>query len=320
MSKSLKEFLIECKDAYYAGDPIISDAQYDHLEDICNEDLSVGTHRGKTRHWFRMYSLQKVYVGEKLPFDKVDLVTTPKLDGAAIAVRYLDSKLHSVVTRGDGEYGDDVSHLFQDERIFEPLGIQKTVPLKGAYQITGELVAPDYIDNARNYAAGALGLKNQVVFGDKILKFFAYNIQPYTSEWYTQDMINLTKIGFETVWREREEGVESYPTDGQVIRVQRNSRYEEMGYTSKHPRGAYALKVRTEGIKTKILDVIWQTGKSGKVTPVALLDPIEIDGATVSRATLNNFGFIEALDVKIGDSVMVERAGGIIPRIIRKAE
>ena len=93
-----------------------------------------------------------------------------------------------------------------------------------------------------------------------------------------------------------------------------------MGYTSKHPRGAYALKERTAGIKTKILDVIWQTGKSGKVTPVAILEPIEIDGATVSRATLNNFGFIEALGVQIGDSVMVERAGGIIPRIIKKAE
>ena len=93
-----------------------------------------------------------------------------------------------------------------------------------------------------------------------------------------------------------------------------------MGFTSKHPRGAFAVKERSEGVKTTILDVIWDTGKTGKVTPVAILEPINIDGARVARATLNNPGFIEALGVGIGDSVMVERAGGIIPRIIGKAE
>jgi DNA ligase (NAD+) len=320
MSKSLKEFLIECKDAYYAGNPIISDEQYDHLEEICDEDLSVGTNRGRTKHWYRMYSLQKVYAGEdEFPFEH-DMTTTPKLDGAAVALRYLDGELNSVVTRGNGEYGEDVSHLFQDERIIEPMGILKYIPLSGAIQITGEIVAPDYIENARNYAAGALNLKNQVVFGDKILKFFAYGMQPYLYEWYIQDMELLNSWGIDTVWREWEDDDISYPTDGQVCRVLSNKKYVEMGYTNKHPRGAFAIKVRTEGVKTKILDVIWQTGKSGKVTPVALLEPIEIDGATVSRATLNNFGFIEALGVRIGDSVMVERAGGIIPRIIRKAE
>lgn len=318
MSKSLKEFLVECKEAYYAGDPIISDDQYDHLEEISNEDLSVGTHRGKTRHWFRMYSLQKVYVGEKFPFEHQNIVCTPKLDGAAVALRYLNGTLDSVVTRGDGEYGDNVSHLFQDKRIYEPMGIPQAIDIEGAVQITGEIIAPSYIDNARNYAAGALGLKNAVVFGDRILSFFAYGIQPYPTEWYQTDMEVLNDAGFVSVWSDML--WEGFPTDGLVHRVDSNIKFEEMGYTNKHPRGAYALKERTKGVKTKILDVVWQTGKSGKITPVAILEPIEIDGATVSRATLNNFGFIEALGVSIGDSVMVERAGGIIPRIIRKAE
>ena len=180
------------------------------------------------------------------------------------------------------------------------------------------MTAPNYIENARNYAAGALGLKNQVVFGDRILTFFAYGLQPYQSDWYQLDMELLNEIGFRSVWSDQD--WTDWPSDGLVNRVNSNIKFEEMGYTSKHPRGAYALKQRTEGIKTTILDVIWQTGKTGKVTPVALLDPIEIDGAKVSRATLNNPGFIEALGVNIGDSVMVERAGGIIPRIIRKAE
>ena len=318
MSKNLKEFLVECKEAYYAGDPIISDEQYDHLEDICNEDLSVGTHRGKTRHWFRMYSLQKVYVGEDPPWDKINMVCTPKLDGAAIALRYLNGTLDSVVTRGDGEYGDDVSHLFTDPRLYEPMGIPQAIDIEGAVQVNGELVAPDCIENARNYAAGALGLKNPVVFGDRILTFFAYGIQPYPTDWYQTDMEFLNDNDFTSVWSDQD--WTGWPSDGLVHRVNSNIKFDEMGYTNKHPRGAYALKVRTEGVKTKILDVVWQTGKSGKVTPVALLEPIEIDGATVSRATLNNFGFIEALGVRIGDSVMVERAGGIIPRIIRKAE
>ena len=318
MSNSLKQFLIECKEAYYAGDPIISDDQYDHLEEICNEDLSVGTHRGKTRHWFRMYSLQKVYVGEDPPWDKINMVCTPKLDGAAVALRYLNGTLDSVVTRGNGEYGDDVSHLFQDARLYEPMGIPQALDLEGAVQVTGEIVAPNYIENARNYAAGALGLKNAVVFGDRLLSFFAYSIQPYPTDWYQTDMRFLNDNGFTAVWSDQD--WTDYPSDGLVHRIDSNIKFDEMGYTNKHPRGAYALKKRSEGIKTKILDVVWQTGKSGKVTPVAILDPIEIDGATVSRATLNNFGFIEALGVRIGDSVMVERAGGIIPRIIRKAE
>lgn len=318
MSKSLKQFLEECKAAYYAGEPIISDEQYDHLEDICNEDLSVGTNRGKTRHWFRMYSLQKVYVGEDPPWDKLNMVCTPKLDGAAIALRYLNGTLDSVVTRGDGEYGDDVSHLFAEPWAYATMGIPETVDIEGAVQITGELAAPKYIENARNYAAGALGLKNAVVFSDKILKFFAYGIQPYPTDWYQMDMRFLNDNGFTSVWSDQD--WTDWPSDGLVHRVDSNIKFDEMGYTNKHPRGAYALKVRTEGVKTKILDVVWQTGKSGKVTPVAILDPVVIDGATVSRATLNNFGFIEALGVRIGDSVMVERAGGIIPRIIRKAE
>lgn len=319
MSKSLKEFLEICKEAYYAGCPIISDDQYDNLEEICNEDLSVGTNRGRTRHWYRMYSLQKVYEGDKLPFTR-GMVSTAKLDGAAIALRYINGKFVSAVTRGNGEYGEDISHLLEydwDHTCIN-IGIDWEIPIDGVVQITGEIVAPKTIKNARNYAAGALNLKSGEEFVNADIKFIAYGIQPYPTGWYFSDMEELRKAGFNTVWRE--EPFDEYPTDGRVHRLNSNKEFEEAGYTSKHPRGAYALKVRTEGIETKIIGVTWQTGKSGKVTPVAILEPIEIDGATVSRATLNNVGFIEALGVCIGDSVMVERAGGIIPRIIRKAE
>jgi len=317
MSKHLKKYLEDCKTAYYAGEPIISDDQYDHLEEICSEDLSVGTNKGRVKHWNRLYSLQKVYVGEDPPFDKISMSITPKLDGAAVALYYIYGELLSVVTRGNGEYGEDVTHLFTEDTCtgkYIPFRIDTKYPL----QVNGEIVAPKYIENARNYAAGALNLKDWGDLYVKDVQFYAYSVKPYPTDFYNTDMDHLNSLGFSTIWRE--EDFSDYPIDGQVHRVLDNKRYEEMGYTSKHPRGAYAVKERSEGIKTEILDVIWDVGKSGKVTPVAILKPINIDGATVSRATLNNVGFIEALGVQIGDSVMVERAGGIIPRIIRKAE
>jgi NAD-dependent DNA ligase len=322
MSKNLKRYLEECKAAYYDGNPIISDSQYDNLEDICSEDLTVGTNKGRCKHWYRLYSLDKAYIGEDTPNFNVPALTTfistPKLDGAAIAVRYVNQYIDSVVTRGNGEYGEDISDLIINKGNLSKLGIPARIKMNGAVQITGEVVAPKYIENARNYAAGALNLKDSVEFWTKEIAFFAYGIRPYITEWYQQDMEWLGEAFFFTIWKA--DSVHDYPTDGTVDRIDSNELYEKLGYTNKHPRGAVAWKERSEGIKTVIKDVVWQTGKSGKVTPVAILDPINIDGATVSRATLNNVGFIEALEVQIGDSVMVERAGGIIPRIIKKAE
>jgi DNA ligase (NAD+) len=312
----LKKYLEECKEAYYAGKPIISDDQYDNLEELCKEDLGIGTNRGRVKHFYKMYSLQKFYPEDNHLYYQPDYIETPKLDGAAIALRYVNGELDSVVTRGNGEYGEDVSHLFTDDNCTK-LGIPTSILQEGLHQITGELVAPIYISNSRNYASGALGLKDPTEFWCKDIAFFAYGIKPCQTLFY-QDDLRYLKFYFYNVVNHSDDS--SYPKDGAVFRIDDNKEYEKAGFTSKHPRGAFALKVRSEGVKTTILDVVWDVGKSGKVTPVALLEPINIDGATVSRATLNNPGFIEALGVEIGDKVFVERAGGIIPRIIRKAE
>jgi DNA ligase (NAD+) len=105
-----------------------------------------------------------------------------------------------------------------------------------------------------------------------------------------------------------------------VYRVNDNALFNELGYTAKSPRGAYALKERSEGADTILLDVIWQTSKSGRVTPVAVLQEVVIEDAKITRATLNNVAFIEALDIQIGDMVHVIRAGSIIPCITHKVE
>jgi len=322
MSKNLKEYLELCKKEYYAGNPIISDAQYDELELLYKGELNVGTSGGRIIHFYKMYSLNKIYDINKSPFSEfLACVRTPKLDGAAVALRYLRGTLHSIVTRGDGEYGEDITHLF---KVINPkLNIPKKIEgclntaENGFHQITGEIVAPANIENARNYAAGALNLKDPGEFYTRDLTFFAYDLQISQFETYLATLWFLRDQGFKTPLTH---DTSIYPKDGEVYRVESNKKYNELGYTSKHPRGAFALKERTEGIKTTIKDVVWQTGKTGVVTPVAILEPINIDGAIVSRATLNNPGFIESLGISIGDAVMVERAGGIIPRIIKKAE
>jgi len=312
---SLKEFLEECKAAYYAGNPIISDSQYDALEDSYNNTLDIGTNAGRTKHWYKMYSLKKHYTDEEYPNDRMYFVT-PKLDGAAIALRYIKGVLDSVVTRGNGEYGEDVTHLFTGQSCSE-LELPYILDCDLTVQITGEICAPSHIENARNYAAGALNLKDAEEFLDRTITFFAYDMQESSYKLYVETLAVLANLGFNTVSGCDTSG---YPQDGKVFRIDNNEEYNKLGYTSKHPRGAFALKERSEGVKTILLRVDWETGKSGKVTPVAILDRVNIDGAQVSRATLNNPGFIEALDLHIGDAVMVERAGGIIPRIIKKAE
>ena len=201
----LKQYLDDCKSAYYAGNPIISDSQYDHLESICSEDLSVGTHKGRIKHWHKMYSLKKIFRGDPIPIDNVYMIT-PKLDGASLSIRYLNGKLHSVVTRGNGEYGEDVSHLFLELGcILDNMGVPYEVPYQGAVQITGELVAPKSIENARNYAAGALNLKDSGEFWTRNLTFFAYDMQEFPMKTYLATLCYLRDMGFNTVYHLKED-------------------------------------------------------------------------------------------------------------------
>ena len=149
------------------------------------------------------------------------------------------------------------------------------------------------------------------------MEFIAYGIQPYPTEDYIEDMNFLNHCGFETAI---DSNYSMYPQDGEVWRVIDNKAFEKLGYTSRHPRGAFAKKTKPAGVVTKLLDVVWQVGKSGNVSPVAILEPVEINGATVSRATLHNISIIEGLGLEIGCSVEVIRAGEIIPQVIARVD
>lgn len=313
---SLTQFLDNASRFYYAGSPIISDEQFDRLADSCGYS-KVGSrqHDNVERHVYPMYSLQKWYEDENKPRPLEgmgDVVMTLKLDGAAVSLLYVDGVLVRALTRGDGTEGRVVTDKFLKTNL-----VPHQINLKGVVQITGEVVAPLHIENSRNYAAGSLNLNDAEEFKTRAVTFFAYGVQPCQSATFDQDMKTLQSNGFSTVQTPDLEKI--YPTDGVVFRVNRNQVFEELGYTAKHPRGAFALKVRGECVETKILSVEWQVGKSGKVTPVAILEPVMVGDATVSRATLNNPGFIKALDINIGDTVGIRRAGEIIPEIVYKA-
>jgi NAD-dependent DNA ligase len=314
----LEQYLNLASRAYYSGAPIISDDQFDRLaESIGYNAVGAKQHGNVERHVYQMYSLQKYYEDEdqKRPLDGItNIVATAKLDGAAISLLYVDGKLVRALTRGDGIEGQ----LITDKILSHKGLVPHTIALTGIIQITGEIVAPSHIENSRNYAAGSLNLKDSSEFSTRALSFFAYGSQPCITTSYRQDLNILKEYGFGVISEADLDKV--YPCDGLVFRVNDNQLFQEMGYTSKHPRGAYAKKERQAHVETTLLSVEWQVGKSGKVTPVAILDPVYIGDALVSRATLNNPGFIEMLDLQIGDRVAVIRSGEIIPCILHKVD
>lgn len=332
----MKNYLKTLSEAYYNGTPIVSNEEYDALERIHGQFIG-GT--GDVPHLYRMYSLKKHYaVDGELPLNEKLCEKTPKLDGAAIDILYVEGKFHSALTRGDGVMGRDIS-----DKVLTLENIPLSIPYSTKpTQITGELVALKTVENSRNYASGALGQKDMKVWEqrktDGEMVFVAYNVQVVQNRWgfedtYARDMEMLHNWGFNVITigvelnryvKDNQEVIistpweEKYPTDGIVYRLKDNKAFNEAGFTDKFPRGAIAFKEEQEAVQTTLLDVGWQTGKSGKVTPVAILEPVEIGEAMVSRATLNNIAYIEALELEIGSTVEVIRAGEIIPKIVGK--
>lgn len=298
---------------YYGGTPIISDEVFDQLADSAGYTSVGAKERGNVeKHLYRMYSLQKHYEDQGLsPLDARACSVSVKLDGAAISILYVDGCLVRVLTRGDGLEGQVITDKFTNSNV-----IPLSIPHTGIVQIIGEIVAPKHIPNSRNYAAGALNLKDTEEFKTKAISFFAYGIFPSVKDTYDEDMQYVMRLGFNTVKESELDKI--YPSDGIVFRLNDNAAAMSLGYTAKHPKFAYALKERQPCVETTIIAVEWNTSRSGRVNPVAILEPVMIEDKLVSRATLNNPGFIEALDLRIGDTVAVRLAGQIIPEVCYK--
>ena len=308
----MREFLEHAVKKYYEGDPIISDEQFDVLADVYKfNDVGHQITDG-VPHIHRMYSLQKFFNIEDAPAGK-EYVSSPKLDGAAVSLVYIRGELQLALTRGDGLHGKDITDKMQHK---VPLQITGK-PAEDVVQITGELVAPKTIPNARNYAAGALNLKDTGEFLERNVSFVAYDMQPSHLLRWTGTLEYLFLMGFATVMHVQDD---VYPTDGLVYRMNENKEFDKQGYTSHHPKGAFALKEKKEGVITTLIDVKWQTGKSGVVTPVGILEPVTIGDAVVQKATLHNIDYIRSLNLEIGCKVEVIRSGEIIPRILRRVD
>jgi len=309
----MKDFIEKAACAYYSGYPIISDEEFDAIVAKYNYNAVGHQVTDGVPHMFRMYSLQKVFSLDDIPTPNSKYIRTPKLDGAAVSLLYVNGHFALGLTRGDGNLGRDITLKLEEL-------VPVSIPMKGEVQITGEVVCPSSVPNARNVASGSLNLKdiNEFRARARDLVFVAYDMQfekDYSN--YIDAMNALAHEGFNVVTTFDHS---NYPTDGWVYRINDQKSFQKMGYTAHHPRGAFALKEQKEGVHTELLDVVWQVGKSGVVSPVAILDPVEVEGALVSRATLHNIEYIRSLELEIGCTVEVIRSGEIIPRILGRVD
>lgn len=321
----MKEFISQLQKAYYEGNPLISDEEYDALiQRFPDAEVSIG-HKGEVKHMFRMWSLQKKYPGrgDELPLNLEQYVKSPKLDGCAVSLLYVEGKLVQCLTRGDGITGRDVT---QNVSHIAP----NIVPTKcKLLQVTGEVVALGSVENARNYASGAVNLDSSEDFIERVdkgsLVFVAYGVQsPVEYEYptyFSTDMESLENLGFYTVLTQYvqdlcEDGI--CLTDGEVYRLDSNEEFFDAGFTSKFPKGAFAVKEDAECTWTTLLDVQFQVGASGKVTPVGILEEVVLEDAKVTKVTLNNVAYMEAMGITHkGQRVGLIRAGGVIPKIVQ---
>lgn len=281
--------------------------------------------------------------------EKIDCVVEPKVDGVAISIRYENGLLKHAVTRGDGQMGDDVTTNIKTIKSL-PLRLPKDGPQN--FEVRGEVFMPKAnfaklnqereeageatFANPRNSTAGTLKLLDSKIVAKRPLDIVFYGLADATGiEVQSQtDMHDLlSRAGLrkaDHIWhassaeeliaaiRELDEKRKALPyeTDGAVIKVNSFADQGELGFTSKAPRWAIAYKYQPEQAETQLLAVDIQVGRTGALTPVARLTPVLVSGSTVSNATLHNFEEIERKDIRIGDFVIIEKAGEIIPAVV----
>lgn len=308
----------------------------------------------KHTHVFRLYSLDKSQTYEGLyDFDNriknllnvesIEYVVELKFDGLTISLTYEDGKFISAATRGNGFVGENITE--QVKRMNE---IPFSIDRKEFFEIVGEAYMPlstfnrlnsiegeEKLKNARNAAAGAIRNLDTSVITKRNISAFFYNVN---TSWPglqtdTEAKTFLASNGFEVnknyfICQNMDQVIEKikyiesirnsldFLIDGVVIKVNNLSFREKLGYTNKFPRWAIAYKFEAEERYTKLLGVSWNVGRTSKVTPSAILEPIEIDGVTISRATLNNYNFISSKDIRINSEVLVRRSNDVIPEIV----
>ena len=295
------------------------------------------------RHSRPMLSLEKATKPEQVAafFDRFpgqSVVVMPKLDGLSLALVYEDGGLVRAVTRGDGTTGDDVTMLVR--ALID--GVPARIDVPGRVEVRGEAVMlrstfttyntahPDKpLINPRNAAAGTLRAKDPATVAERRLRFFGFDLDTDSRGAAVDLEEGLQALGVAGAQMrlcadaeqaqaaigaiEQRRNELDYDIDGAVLRLADRDAYAAAGTRSNSPRGALAFKFAAEEKTTLLADVVWDVGKTGKIVPVAWLEPVFVGGTTVTKATLANQEVIRARDIKIGDTVLVRRAGDVIP-------
>lgn len=281
--------------------------------------------------------------------DKVTYMAEMKIDGLGISLNY-NGKLISAVTRGDGVEGEDVT-----SNVLTIKSVPSHIDLKGDFEVRGEVFMPKksleklnrertikgepLLANARNAAAGSIRQLDSSIAATRGLDAFWYyfvNAKDFGIRYHSEALKFCDKLGFKTNPERRLcHGIEevinyikeytikrpnlAYDIDGVVIKVDDMSLYDKLGYTAKTPRWAMAYKFPPEEVITRLNDIIFTVGRTGKITPNAVLSPVRVAGSLVQRATLHNEDFIKEKGLMIGDYVYLRKAGDVIPEVVKVA-
>ena len=279
--------------------------------------------------------------------DKVTYMAEMKIDGLGMSLVY-NKRLLYAATRGDGTTGEDVT-----SNVITIKSIPSHIDLEGDFEIRGEVFMPKkslqnlnkereekgepLFANARNAAAGSIRQLDSAVAASRGLDAFWYyvvNASDFNIRYHSEALNLADKLGFKTNPERRlcngieevikyiEEYTEKRPSlpydiDGVVIKVDDMTLYDKLGYTAKTPRWAIAYKFPPEEVQTKLLDIIFTVGRTGKITPNAVLEPVRVAGSVVQRATLHNEDFVNDKDLMIGDYVILRKAGDVIPEVVK---
>ncbi len=284
-----------------------------------------------------------------LPDEKIPVVIEPKVDGVAVSLMYENGHLKYAATRGDGSVGDDITRNIKTIRSV-PQQLRGSAPK--VFEVRGEafldkdgfkklnkereVAGLPLFANPRNAAAGSLKHLDPKIVAKRPLGIVFYGTGategadvdlhsevfplfkklglPTHEHWWLADSVEKILDAIRKLDRVRKDF--RYETDGAVIKVDALVQRERLGFTAKSPRWAIAYKYAAERLETKLLDIKVQVGRTGILTPVAMLEPVVVSGSTVSRATLHNEDEIKRKDIRIGDTVVIEKAGEVIPAVV----
>ena len=312
-------------------------------------------HRGQMLSLDNTYSPEELYdfdrrVRKALPDQPIAYVTELKIDGLGVALLYEEGRLVRGATRGDGENGEDVTANLRTIRTI-PLRLTPIQPMPTVLEVRGEVFIPrDRLEevnrqriaedqapfaNARNAAAGSVRLLDSTITAARPLDIFIYTLgyaEGIEIIGHTEALALLTDLGFKmNPYNETHSSIEDviaychrwiadretlpYDTDGIVVKVDSLQQQEALGNTAKSPRWAISCKFPARQVTTQIEAIEVQVGRTGVLTPVAILSPVQLAGATITHATLHNEQELIRKDVRVGDTVFLERSGDVIPKI-----